>query len=151
MGLECGWCHVRKRWSWEFEDFEKSQLKLDHWGESWVFGRWELGCVRWGRELRSWDWTVEDESWIWAVAICRVFRISTDRDLKHHKMHRALGWGQHSKSCVSLSLCRHGPKSEINKLVRTCLYLHMYMSSIQQYHRTQCYNININSRKKETM
>ena len=24
MGLEGGWCHALKRWSWEFEDFEKT-------------------------------------------------------------------------------------------------------------------------------
>ena len=37
MWLECGWRHARKRWSWEFEDFEKSQLRLDHWGESCIW------------------------------------------------------------------------------------------------------------------
>ena len=26
----------------------------------------------------------------------RVLQISTDRDIKHHKIHSVLGWGQHS-------------------------------------------------------
>ena len=79
---------------------------------------------------RKWSWSIDDvmpgrddpenlrilkrRSWILTVEICSwVFRISTDRDLKHHKMHRELGWGQHSmvsiirlaktfKNCVSL-------------------------------------------------
>ena len=66
--------------------FWKDELKLDHWGE---------GCIL----------TVERCSW--------VFRISTDRDLWHHKMRCALGWSQNSmvsivslaktfKNCVSL-------------------------------------------------
>ena len=75
MGLECGWRHARKRWSRGFEDFEKRQLRLDNWGERWIL-------------------TAERCSW--------VFRISTDRDLKNHKMHRAWEWGQDSKNCVSL-------------------------------------------------
>ena len=62
----------------------------------------------------SWDWTIEEEGWILTVERCSwVFRISTDRDLKHHKMRRMLGWGQYSvvsivwlaktfKNCVSL-------------------------------------------------
>ena len=26
MGPVCGWRHAQKRWTWEFEDFEKCQL-----------------------------------------------------------------------------------------------------------------------------
>ena len=28
MGLECGWRHAQKRWSWEFEDFEKTVVEI---------------------------------------------------------------------------------------------------------------------------
>ena len=28
MKLECGWRHAQKRWSWEFEDFEKMSFEL---------------------------------------------------------------------------------------------------------------------------
>ena len=28
MGLECGWCHAQKRWSWEFEDFERTVVEI---------------------------------------------------------------------------------------------------------------------------
>ena len=60
MRMECGWRQAQKRWSWEFEDFEKVSV------ESYIL-------------------TAEKCSW--------VFRISTDRDLKHHKMRRVWGWG----------------------------------------------------------
>ena len=39
MGLQCEWCHTRKWWSWEFEDFEKESV-----------GRLTLDDV--GRELK---------------------------------------------------------------------------------------------------
>ena len=62
---------------------KKSQLKLDRWGESWIF-------YHWGR--------VERCSW--------VFRISTDRYLKHHKMRSMWGWSQHSIVSIDFSeLC----------------------------------------------
>ena len=114
-GLECGWCHAQYGWSWEFDDFEKCQLDSDHWKMSWIL-------------------TVERCSWD--------FRISTDRDFKHHKICRTLGWGQQSmiriarlaktfKNCVSLSSCRHDLKLETNKPVHTWnnrarLYLYLY-------------------------
>ena len=41
----------------------------------------------------SWDWTIEVRVGFWCSW---VFRISTDIDLKHHKIRPALGWGQHS-------------------------------------------------------
>ena len=28
MGLECGWRHAQKRWSWEFKDFEKTSVEI---------------------------------------------------------------------------------------------------------------------------
>ena len=75
MWLECDWHHARKRWLWEFKDFEKERagkLTLDH-------GGWEVSFLPLSWELRL---TVERCS-------CN-FRISTDWDPKHRKMHRAL-------------------------------------------------------------
>ena len=67
MGMEYELRHARKRWSWEFEDFEKESVE-------------------------SWHWTMEDESWVFYRCVGGWnFRISTDRDLKYHKMRRALG------------------------------------------------------------
>ena len=55
MRLECGWHHAQKRWSWEFEDFEKSHLRLDHGGRelSFCHGGRELSFCHGGRELSS--------------------------------------------------------------------------------------------------
>ena len=86
-------------------------------------GVWMSSCPEemvlgiWGFWKRvSWDWTIEARvgysavgSWILTVERCNcVFRIATDRNLKHNKMHPALEWGQHRmvsidfKNCVSL-------------------------------------------------
>ena len=43
MGLECGWRHAEKRWSWVFEDFEKESV------ESWIWIGWGFG--HWVEEL----------------------------------------------------------------------------------------------------
>ena len=94
-----------------------------------IWGFWKTG---------SWDWTFETRvgdlvvvSWILTVErYCWVFRISTDRDLKDHNMHRTLGWGLHRLlRIVYLTSCRHGPKLGVNKPVLTwndsvCLYLY---------------------------
>ena len=86
MGLECGWRHARKRWSREFEDFEKVSVE-------------------------KWDWTMELSRWGFGHWVEELgFRISTDRDNEHHKMHRALGMGRIVR-IVSLSSYRNGPKS----------------------------------------
>ena len=95
MGLECGWRHAQKRWSWEFEVFEKTSVEYS--------------------AVEIWILTVEEVELDLAVERCSwVFRISTDRDLKHHKMHRALGWGQHIKNCVFLLVSLW---TEIKKLI----------------------------------
>ena len=86
MGLEYGWRHARKRWSWKLRILKKSQLRLAHGGR-------ELSSFRWGIELDLVRWRC---SW--------VFLISTDRDLKHHKMRRALGMVSIVR-VVSLSPC----------------------------------------------
>ena len=74
-----------RRWSREFEDFEKESVD-------------------------SWDLTIEVESWSLAVERCSwVFRISTDRGLKHHKMHCAWVGSDSMVSItriVSLPSCR---------------------------------------------
>ena len=91
---------------------KKNQLWLDHGGDYWIL-------------------TVERCSW--------VFRISTDRDLKHHKMRRALARGQHSMVSIDFwELCL-SPRvamdrsQEINKPICTwndrvwlCLYMYLY-------------------------
>ena len=65
---------------------------------------WRHARKRWSREFEN-----SGESWILTVERW-VFRISTDRD----------HWGGVSiVRIVSLSSCRHGPKSGINKCVRT--------------------------------
>ena len=94
----------------------------------------------------SWDWTIEASSWIWAVedVVGFFFRISTDRDLKPHKMRRTLGIVSIVK-IVSLSSCW---RTEVKKLINrsylkgqtictVCLYLHMYTSSMQQWLRKE--------------
>ena len=62
-GLECEWCYAWKRWSWEFEDFEKESV----W--SWLWARQEtiLSLPLWHRELSSLPWSRELESWLWAM------------------------------------------------------------------------------------
>ena len=70
MWLEWEWRHTRKRWSWEFEDFEKHvswELSLDHVGRQLgclpLSQMVELGSDHDGEKLgptmvwRSWDWT----------------------------------------------------------------------------------------------
>ena len=89
MRLECGWHHDRKRWSWEFEDFEK-ELRLDHWGESWVS----------------------------AVEKCSFFGVFfkslTTKILNITRYAERWGWGQQRKNCVSLHV---SPWSEVRKLI----------------------------------
>ena len=88
----------------------------------------------WGFWKRvSWDWTIKArvgysavESWIWTVERCsRVLQISTDRDLKHHKMCRTWGWSPHSivsivwlaktfKNSISLLM---SPWTKVKKLI----------------------------------
>ena len=48
MELECEWRHTRKRWSWEFEDFDKESVGSWLWAmlaDSWV-------VCHWGRQLK---------------------------------------------------------------------------------------------------
>ena len=67
MQLECRWCYARKRWSWEFEIFEKETVKS-----------WGLRLYHVGRELSSLPWSrvvrIRPLSQSW------VFLISTGRD-----------------------------------------------------------------------
>ena len=74
MELDYGWLHARKRWSWDFEDFEKESFESLGWSIEARVGYSAIG---------SWILIVESRSWD--------FRISTDRDLKYHKMRRT--WG----------------------------------------------------------
>ena len=86
MVWECGWRHPRKRWSWEFEDFEKTSVGFSPLKD--VVGYSKV-------KTRVGSSTIE--------AYGQVLPISTDGDLKHNKMQRALGWGQHSM--VSIGFC----------------------------------------------
>ena len=114
MRLECGWRHARKRWSWEFEDFEKEQLRLDH-------GERELSFYHWG------------ESWIWAVEnVVRFFR-SLPIEILNITRCTARSDRVSIVRIVSLSSCRHGPKPGVNKPVRirnNRIRLHLYMYSV---------------------
>ena len=49
MVLECGWRHARKRWSLEFEDFEKEAVKIGPWKQriKFLLLRQELNFDRW--------------------------------------------------------------------------------------------------------
>ena len=93
-------CHNKppdRKWGWSVDDvipgkdgpeklriLKKSQLRLDNWVE-------KLRLDHKGRQLsflpleqRVVFSNVED--------VIEVLQISTDRDLRHHKMHRVLGW-----------------------------------------------------------
>ena len=103
-GLECGWRHPRKKWSWEFEDFEKESVATGPFSESWVFRRRKLDFDHWkcvgffgSLPTEILDITRCTARWD-AVSIIRI---------------------------VSLSSCRHEPKSGINYLKRQMLYTHL--------------------------
>ena len=114
MGQECGWRHARKRLSWEFEEFEKESVE-------------------------SWDWTMVAESWVSAIE-ARVgfgplkmylfFFSDLYRDLKHHKMRRALGMVSIVR-IVPLSSCR---RTEIKKLLYSHNQLYIHICICMQKH-----------------
>ena len=128
MGPECRWRHARKRWSWEFEDFEKESVEIGPLKQTV-----EIGPLR--QELAS-----------SAVEACgQVLQISTDRDLKHLEIyHHTLGMGSDSmvsivwlantfKNCVSLLVSLW---TEVKKLIirsylkRKSLLVYLYMHCI---------------------
>ena len=55
MGLECGCHHSQKRWSREFEDFERETVGFEP------------------LKLRSWDWTTEARVGFWPLKDVLVF------------------------------------------------------------------------------
>ena len=78
MRLECGRSHARKRWSWEFEDFEKDSVEIGLWRQIVKFSAlWgiQLSFLPLRRRLSFSD--LDRRRWI--------------EILKHHKTHRALG------------------------------------------------------------
>ena len=86
MRLECGWRHVRMRWSWEFEDFEKESV------ECW--------CLT--MEVDSWVPAIEDRVEFWPLkGVVGIFGslptviFNTTRSTAHW-------WSQYCKNCVSL-------------------------------------------------
>ena len=95
MGIQCWWSHTRKRWSYEYENFEKvsvEKLRYDHGGRELSF------CL--------WSQRVELSNVASAVKFFGSRPAERNWDLRHPKMRRAWGGvrGQHSKNCVSLSL-----------------------------------------------
>ena len=72
MGLECGWRHAQKSWSWEFEEFKKELRSIVE-GNSWIFrisiGRDEL------RSLTSYDAPYAAVGGVSIVWFAYVFRI----------------------------------------------------------------------------
>ena len=107
-GLECGWHHAWKRWSWEFEDFEKEKLRLDHEGMELSF----LPLRRWlsfsGLDRQRW------------IEILNTTRCAARQD------------GVSIVRIVPLSSCCYGLKSEINQpfvpeTTEFACVLHLYM------------------------
>ena len=105
-----------------------------------------FSSLAWSRYLSFFSHSFSFILWFVGIAkfvILKVFFVFLiNWKLQHHKMRRALGWGQHRLlRIVSPSSCRHGPKPEINKPVRIWnesvrfyLYLYYYYTkSIQQY------------------
>ena len=107
MGLECGWRHARKRWSWEFEDFEKESV-----------GSWD-----WTMEAENWALCYWVESWIGVVEdVVRVLQISTDRDLNITRCAAWLGsdstgFAKTLKNCVSLLVSKNRSQKLIKPFV----------------------------------
>ena len=60
MGLECGWCHAGKRWSWEFKDFEKESVEIGPERQRFdvmpLSHRVEIGTI----EMRVGFWPLKD-------------------------------------------------------------------------------------------
>ena len=105
MGLECGWRHAQKRWSWEFEDFEKSQSDFQRWIWSCVFCRW-------------------DKVWILTVERCSLVFGSLLTEILNIPRCTALGWGQHSmvskdfsEWCLSSRVAMYRSQKLINPFV----------------------------------
>ena len=100
MGVVWWWRHARKRWSWEFKDFEKSQLRLDQRGR-------ELSFCHLSRELSflllQWRLSFSDLDRRRGIEILNITRCAARWD------------GVSIVRIVSLSSCRHEPKSEIYK------------------------------------
>ena len=101
--LECGWRHTQKWWAENLMILKKHRS----WGwtiewRSWVSaieaGSWKLTLDHAGRQLSSLplgNRELSSLSLSWELDLARwrcswVFRISTDRDLKHHKMNPTL-------------------------------------------------------------
>ena len=71
------------------------------------------------RKRVSWDMTIEARPVFWPLKdVVGFFRSLPTENLNiTRRAVRWVWWGQHSKNFVSLSSCRHGPKSKINKSV----------------------------------
>ena len=123
MWLECGWRHVRKRWSWEFEDFEKEAVEGWHWtmqADSWVLCHWsrKLSFLPLRRRRLSFS-GLDRRRWIETLNITRC----------------AARWDEvRLWRILSFSSCCHGPRPKINKRVFVwnnrvplCFRFYLYM------------------------
>ena len=99
-----------KKWGWSVGDVIPEEMVLKIWG-FWKRVSWELRQDHGGRESSFCHWGIELDLGCWRCSC--IFRISTDRDLRHYKMRRAWGWSQHSslektfKNCVSLLVSKN--------------------------------------------
>ena len=115
MRLERRWHHARKRWSWEFEDFEKMRVEIGPL-------RRELGI----RPLRVEFWPLK--------GVVGIFGSLPTENLNTTRC--AARWdGISAVRILSLSSRRHGPKPEVNKPIVfettesayvLCLYTYLY-------------------------
>ena len=98
-GVGCRWNHAQKRWSWEFEDFEKTSVKI--------------GPLR--RELRIRPRRVG----FWPLKVVVGFFGSLPTEILNITRCAARWGGVSIVRIVFLSSCHRRPNSEINKPVRT--------------------------------
>ena len=149
MRLECEYHHARKRWSWEFEDFEKHsswELTVDDVGR-------QLGCLPLRQTvevgIRPWWWEVGVWPWCWEVEIELRFKIP--RDVTNVWGGVSIVWYKRLLRIVSLLMSKKwGQKLIINAFVSEqrsppvlylpviCislyLCLHMHMNCCYWYH-----------------
>ena len=92
-GYDYHYCHNKppdRKWGWSVDDVmprRDGSENLRIWKES--------------VEIRPWRQRIEFSI---VAAVVKFFGsqpIEMNWDFRHHKMHHLLGWGQHSKNCVS--------------------------------------------------
>ena len=116
MGLECEWRHAQKRWSWEFEDFEKESVG------SWL----------WIMQADNWASTIGAENGVlcYRVEFLPLRRVPTSKDELRSKtpwdVPNVGVWLRKTfKNCVSLLVSKKQSQklinsSYLNNRVRLC-------------------------------